>query len=294
MTLDAAALERSADPGAFVVLACERAKEWLAQALDHGDIEQIVELKSQAEAIRVYTAQKQLGKDAELSAAEIVRRAERGLGVAVRRGQDAGRISTPSSSAQDRERRRRAGSNDATPCLPRARDFFAHPAEESEARALAATPDDQFDKAIEEAKAEGNLSRANVVRKAAQKRIIHAPDKGRATAEQRAEQLRALTAKGLSPHQIAEELGITESRVRDLARSAGIELMRLTDKRRRIDVNRVVGSTVDGASALASGADLIDYSAVDVALIPGWVSSLEESIRFLTTLKKNLNKELTR
>jgi hypothetical protein len=84
--------ERSADPAGFVVAACERAKAWLDEALEHGGIEQIVEVKSQAEAVRVYTAQKQLGKDAQLAAAEIVRRAERGIGLAIRRGQERGEI----------------------------------------------------------------------------------------------------------------------------------------------------------------------------------------------------------
>lgn len=65
-------------------------------------------------------------------------------------------------------------------------------------------------------------------------------------------------------------------------------------KTRRIDPDRVVQATVDSAANLAAGADLYDFPAVDPALIPGWVSSLEESIRFLTTLKRNLNKELTR
>jgi hypothetical protein len=55
-------LERMADPAHYVELACERAKAWLADALEHGDIDQIVELKSQAEAIRIYTTQKKLGK----------------------------------------------------------------------------------------------------------------------------------------------------------------------------------------------------------------------------------------
>jgi hypothetical protein len=85
-------VERSADPAQFVVQACQRAKAWLTEALEHGEIEQIAELKSQAEAVRVYTAQKQLGKDAQLAAAEIVRRAERGIGLAVRRGQHDGQI----------------------------------------------------------------------------------------------------------------------------------------------------------------------------------------------------------
>ena len=56
------------------------------------EIERIAEIKSQAEAVRVYSTQKQLGKDAQLAAAEIVRRAERGIGVAIRRGQQTGEI----------------------------------------------------------------------------------------------------------------------------------------------------------------------------------------------------------
>ena len=79
--LDPSEIDKAADPGAFVVLCLERSKTWLTEALDQGDIASIVEMKSQAEAIRVYTMQKQLGKDAELAATEIVRRAERGIGL---------------------------------------------------------------------------------------------------------------------------------------------------------------------------------------------------------------------
>ena len=92
LAADPDVIERSADPAGFVVQACQRAKAWLREALEHGGIEQIAEIKSQAEAVRVYTAQKQLGKDAQLAAAEIVRRAERGIGVAIRRGQQDGEI----------------------------------------------------------------------------------------------------------------------------------------------------------------------------------------------------------
>ena len=64
---DPQVMERSADPAAFVVQACERAKAWLTEALEHGEIEQIAEVKSQAEAVRVYTTQKQLGLGLDLS-----------------------------------------------------------------------------------------------------------------------------------------------------------------------------------------------------------------------------------
>src|SRR5690349_1781089 len=92
LAADPDVIERCADPAEFVVQACQRAKAWLREALEQGEIEQIAEIKSQAEAVRVYSAQKQLGKDAQLAAAEIVRRAERGIGVAIRRGQESGEI----------------------------------------------------------------------------------------------------------------------------------------------------------------------------------------------------------
>ena len=148
---DPAAMEAQADPGQFVVMACERAKEWLSEALEHGEIEKIVEIKSQAEAIRVYTAQKQIGKDAELSAAEIVRRAERGLGLAVKRGQLNGLVNTATGN-----RYRRAGGG-----LPSPRSFFSCKAEHEESYVLAGSSEEKFEKAVQESKEEKNLSRSN-------------------------------------------------------------------------------------------------------------------------------------
>ena len=48
----------------------------------------------------IYTAQKNIGKDAELAAAEVVRRAERGLGVTIRRGQEHGTVARHAHAAQ--------------------------------------------------------------------------------------------------------------------------------------------------------------------------------------------------
>lgn len=158
------ALAVAADPGQFVVLACERAKQWLVEAVEHGDIDRLVETKSQAEAIRIYTAQKQLGKDAELAAAEIVRRAERGIAICIRRGQDEGTI---------RRRGERAAQSAVSGLSgkPGPGDYLSHDelhgsGERAGVYAMCdGASDEQFEAAIDEAKAERNLSRANVVRK---------------------------------------------------------------------------------------------------------------------------------
>ncbi len=162
-TLDREITERAADPGEFVMAACERAKAWLAEILADGSIEQILEMKSQAEAIRVYTVQKNLGKGAELAAAEIVRRAERGIGLAIRRGQEEGTIRKTGSSTRDQ-----VGHVDlVSPTgLVSRNELYGSGKGPGLLDVADATPSDgQFDAAITEAKEEGNLSRANVVRK---------------------------------------------------------------------------------------------------------------------------------
>ncbi len=46
LAADPDVIERSADLAEFVVQACQRAKAWLREALEHGEIEQIAEIKS--------------------------------------------------------------------------------------------------------------------------------------------------------------------------------------------------------------------------------------------------------
>lgn len=165
-----ASLEQASDPAQYVALACERAKAWLANAIEYGEIEQIVELKSQAEAIRIYTQQKQLGKDAELSAAEIVRRAERGLGLAIRRGQDEGTIARKGESHAFNGNQHVAADGGPVHAenktSPKDAAGVASKSLLNPIYAMADhVTDDRFEEALSEAKDEGNLSRANVVRK---------------------------------------------------------------------------------------------------------------------------------
>lgn len=145
-----------------VVALLERGKTWLTMAVERDtEIGDFVEFKGQAETIRVYTVQKQLGKDAELAAAELVRRAERGIGVAIRAGQKAGTVMTVRDGASRRESNLVPVENKVS-----TRSFFAGGKDMSETYALTdGVTNEQFDAAITEAKAEGNLSRANVVRK---------------------------------------------------------------------------------------------------------------------------------
>lgn len=274
------AIERASDPGKFVELACERAKEWLAQALEHGDIDGIVELKSQAEAIRTYTVQKQLGKDAELSAAEIVRRAERGIGLAIRKGQEAGNV-----------RRRGEGGGDPRYVDPAPhrnkmspKDYFNGGSEESDVYAVAAASEDTFEAALSEAKDERNLSRSNVVRKVAQTRIARGEGEG----ESKVAKARRMAGEGYTSRQIGDSIGIKD--MGDFRYRHGIDVPAdaAVGKTRRHDSNRIVSETVTTCEALVIGIQLVELADLDAERVADWATSLSDSLRSLNRLSKQL------
>ncbi len=97
-----------------------------------------------------------------MSAQEIVRRAERGIGVCIRRGQAAGEIRMKGQGS--REGQLPVDSRKLSPT-----DFVPEHELSSNGTGIYqmtdGVPDEKFEQAITEAKAERNLSRANVVRK---------------------------------------------------------------------------------------------------------------------------------
>ncbi|HEX6970258.1 MAG TPA: hypothetical protein VF174_15795 [Micromonosporaceae bacterium] len=294
-------IEQAADPGAYVIQACERAKTWLAHALEHGGIDQIVEMKCQAEAIRVYTMSKQLGKDAQLSAAEIVRRAERGIGLAIRRGQEAGEIARNGERAFPVEKRSTS-------------QFFIGGQEQSDTYAMTdGVSDDQFEAAIAEGRSDGNLSRANVIRKVrAKKEAAEARDAAMADEDEmvvpdpsdrttwatlrRREVIRRMAAEGHTSKQIADRLGRSGEAVRTMVRAMGLEIpadAAMGRSARRLDPNRVIAETVHGLDGMAMGVRLIldDLDGLNVAEVRDWAASLTESIRVLNRLVKKMKEK---
>jgi hypothetical protein len=159
---DPSLVERAADPAEYIIQCCERGKWWLQAALERDDLEAVLEAKAQAEAIRVYTVSKGYGEDARVSAEDIIRRAERGLGLAVRQGQadhtirDEGRPEKNSSARDEFSHGADAPSQ-----------YVGHGQARTDTYAMTdGVSDGQFEEALAQAKDEGNLSRANVARKA--------------------------------------------------------------------------------------------------------------------------------
>lgn len=167
---DPSAIEQ-ADPAvaaAFVTKALEESRSWLTVAMRRTDPTPIAEFKAWAAMIEEAAHQKKLGREIELDAAEMVRRAERGLGVAIRNGQEAGEIVKRGDiGAQVRPGHAGGGipGHRRGDDLVRPLEFVKNHGELSHAYAAATVPDAEFDEAIAEAKAEGNLSQRNVARK---------------------------------------------------------------------------------------------------------------------------------
>lgn len=174
-TLDGAA------QAAAVTAMLSHSRTGLLAAIAAHDLPQIVEWKAKGAAIQEIAKQVRLGRELQLDAAEFVRRAERGLGVAVREGQSRGEIATRSDGGWPAHTC--ASSGQVKKPSP---EQFATKAELS-----GSTPsrpgiyamtdgvsDEQFEDAIAEARNEGNLSRANVARKAKAKAtaVIDADD----------------------------------------------------------------------------------------------------------------------
>jgi hypothetical protein len=306
LAADPGVVEHAADSAAFIVAACEQAKVLLEQALQRGEIEQIAEIKSQAEAVRVYTTQRQLGKDAQLAAAEIVRRAERGIGLAIRRGQQTGEI----ARRGDRGSRGAAGIRGGNPGdrrgnhLGSSGSFFQHGRERADAYAMTdGVTDTDFEDAIGEAKAEENLARANVVRKIRQRRgertipgaqIPDAADMSAEAAARRRELIGELAAGGMSSRQIGERLGLGGDRVRQLAREHGIGIRAdaVLGRTRRPDSARIVRQTAHALEGLAMGVALADPAGLDPAEAAGWAASMERSIRQLSKFVRQMKERI--
>jgi hypothetical protein len=305
---DPSALDHVQDAAAAMVALVDQARTMLAQAKGMEGIADVIEWRSRAEAIRVYTQQKDMGHEAELSAAEIVRRAERRIGQLIREGQAAGEIATEREGRVLGGKRRHGqlGMPD-TEHKPTATSILGEGPIRTQVAAMTDdVSDEDFEEAIEEAKQEGNMSRANVVRKVkptTAQRIADAaknnpadPPRNLPLAE-RSEQIRTLARRNFTSPQIADEIGVSPHRVREIARSIGVEIPAdavFGGKFRKVDPNRVIDTIIHDATPESASLAFVAYSELDRDRLDEWVSSLSDAIRSLTTIKRNLQKELTR
>lgn len=113
---------------------------------------------------------------------------------------------------------------------------------------------------------------------------------------QRIAEISRLAAAGYRAAQIAEELGIGETHIRNIARDEGIRLPdQAIGRTRKLDARRIIEQTISGVAAHVSGAELAgDLSEMDFQPeeIAQWVELLSDSIRSLRRLQNTLERML--
>lgn len=147
----------------------------LLVAIAAQDLPGIAEAKQKAATMQEIVKQLRMGNDMHLDSAEFVRRAERGLGVAIRDGQERGEIETQ-QEARSRGGKARHSAGGSLPLAEKpkptdyadSRELFGH--KSAGAGGIYdftdGVSDEDFEVAISDARAEGNLTRTNVARKA--------------------------------------------------------------------------------------------------------------------------------
>lgn len=255
----------------------ERAKEWLATAVEVTGPEQIAAAKAEIATAAEATKQLNLSKEIRLDAQEMVRRAEYALGKAIRKGQEAGTI------LRHGDNQRTSGSTKSSMYDFTTRNEWHGGGADPGVVDIADASPEQFDAALDEAKAEGKLSRANVVRKIKAK----APA---ATRDSRAVELSSLAEQGYSSRQIADRLGIGFDAVRRIARDYDIDVPadKTMARTKRHDSAQIVENTVTALEGLAMGLSLIDYDDLDPAAAKEWAASLTESLRALNAFNRKI------
>lgn len=269
----------------------ENARTWLATAVEETGPEQIAMAKAQIATAAEATKQLNLSKEIQLDAQEMVRRAEYALDRSIRSARANGEMANPTGpkSSYMRSGKLVNVDRDHEPTGISARDLFGGNAEaRSDAYQMGAAEPEDFDEAIEEAKSEGNLSRANVVRKVKQK--AGPPT----TRDSRADLIEDLAAQGYSSRQMPGKVGVAEGTIRQIARDHNIEIPadRSVGNTRRINSTQVVINTATALEGLVAGVELVDFDALNIVEVRQWATSLTESMRTLNRFVKQI-KEMT-
>lgn len=269
------------------------ARSWLAHAVEATGPAEIATFKAQMATVAEATKQLGLSKEIQFDAQEMVRRAERGVSLAVREAQQRGDIARPHEGTGPRSDYVRGGQVVHVDPLPNTKkmsagEFYSNGQQWSDSHSMADATDEEFDEALAKAKGEGNLSRANVVRKIKS-------EAGPTTRDQRADLIANLADQGYSSRQMATKVGVRDDRVREIARDYSIDIPadRIIGRSRRVDSTDVVRNIVIGYENALAGDSAINWSDVDPSEAEEWVSSLTESIRNASDFRKKI-KELTR
>lgn len=281
--------------GQLITRALVESKQWLAVATKGTDPTPIAEFKAWAATVAEMTKQKGLAEDIQLDALEMVRRAERGIGMAIRNGQQAGTMAKRGDiggCAQSGTRGAASGSSRAED-LDRPSDFFSGGGAQAETYAMTDdVSDEHFEEALDYARSEGNLTRRNVVRKLTP-RSLQGKEPARVSFAARREEIEEWARNGATTRQIVERLGVSMGGFGRFVRGNGIDIPadRVVGKTRLIDPERIVREVVNSLEGIRYSLNLLtadDYDAFTAEQIADWLEALKGPNRAVRDLMKEL------
>ena len=260
------------------------ARSWLAHAVEATDPQSIATFKAQMATVAEATKQLNLSKGIQLDALEMVRRAERGVGLAIRKGQAEGAVRRHGEGSKDALSQLRGHATKLSPvALAPHHELHGARGDGGIYAMTDGVTDDQFENAIDAAKDEGNLSRANVVRKVrgAQGGVVE-------TRTMRADKIRTMAAQGHTRDAIATAVGIGPQAVVKIAKDYGIEIPAdvVMSRRRRADSPELLDRAVATVETISQSITHINPSDLDPTEAREQIDSL---IRSLNAIRKAAN-----
>ena len=263
----------------------EQARDRLTDALAATGPEAVAAIKAEVSTVAEMTKQLGLSKECRDDATEMVRRAEYALGKAIRKGQEEGAFAPSVTITGGGAGRRGRVETSSQPNVRRS--LGLHAQEQYDMGAMSTMAEAEFEDALTEARDEGNLSRANVVRKIKQQ---SSPQ----TRDQRADQIADLAQQGYTSIQISPKVGMSAGSVRQIARDFNVDIPadRAVGKRRHIDSNRILAGAAESVAATAYSLQQINPLDLDQDAAQEWVDSLTVSINALRQALKPIKESL--
>jgi hypothetical protein len=295
--------------GELISRALEESKGWLAVATTGTDPTPLAEFRAWAATVAEMTRQRGLAEEIQLDAREMVLRAERGIGLTIRQGQDAGEIATlreaksyagKASAAKRGDQllqeklmaeRKPMPSDFVDPGLLNGRNNHSPGVFDL----TDGIDDDVFEEALDQARVDRNLSRAHVTRKAQGV----ADERERLPMSERVDQIRRLAESRASSRQIAHEIGVGPEWVRELARRNNIEIpadRSMSRAQYNLDPANVLGSMITDIHTATEVADslvsLDSLPYLDDQVMREWKTKLDGAMTYLRKLRRELGRAI--
>lgn len=261
----------------------DQSRQWLDRALEATNpARDVAEFKAFIATVAEAAKQKKLSEGIQLDAVEMVRRSERALGVAIRKGQAAGEIVSQGTNPHPMGRTSDAEVLDGR-TSPSA--YFTNGQQQTETYAMTdGVSDEQFEQGLKAARAEGNPSRANVVRKVTEITSY------REQQEEKWERIADLANQGYTSHQIAREVGLTEEGMRAAARKKGITFPadKIVGRSHRIKSDEVLSNIVLSIETAKESLDLVRFQEITPELAGELLQRLTSALGAVTAIKGKL------